>query len=306
MIPLFALSTAATALLGVVVVVVLFVLYAVGTFNTLVGLRNRYKNAFSQIDVQLKRRYDLIPNLVEVAKGYMSHERETLEAVIHARNQAVTAQQKAAASPGDPSAMAGLGAAEGQVAGALGRLFALAESYPDLKANQNMLALARRADLDREQGGIRAAIVQRRGDELQHAGRAVSGLAHRGNRRVCAGAAFRAGIAQGTRGAASFILIECTCGTDRLQSLRHRSGASSLGDGRAMDFFQNQEVARKKTGRLIVYFLLAVILIIVTVYVAIAAVLQLAEPAAREGGADRAFALEPEAVRWQWRRELRR
>jgi LemA protein len=141
MIPIFALSTAATALLGIAVVVVLFVLYAVGTFNTLVGLRNRYKNAFSQIDVQLKRRHDLIPNLVEVAKGYMSHERETLEAVIHARNQAVTAQQKAASSPGDPSAMTSLGAAEGQLSGALGRLFALAESYPDLKANQNMLAL---------------------------------------------------------------------------------------------------------------------------------------------------------------------
>jgi LemA protein len=141
MVPIFALSTAATALLGVAVVVVLFVLYAVGTFNTLVGLRNRYKNAFSQIDVQLKRRHDLIPNLVEVAKGYMSHERETLEAVIHARNQAVTAQQKAASSPGDPSAMTSLGAAEGQLSGALGRLFALAESYPDLKANQNMLAL---------------------------------------------------------------------------------------------------------------------------------------------------------------------
>jgi LemA protein len=141
MIPFFALSTAATALVGVAVVVVLFVFYAVATFNALVSFRNRYKNAFSQIDVQLKRRYDLIPNLVETVKGYMSHERETLEAVIHARNQAVTAQQKAAASPGDPSAMTGLGAAEGQVGVALGRLFALAESYPDLKANQNMRAL---------------------------------------------------------------------------------------------------------------------------------------------------------------------
>jgi len=141
MIPVFALSTVATALLGVGIVVVLFVLYAIGTFNTLVSLRNRYKNAFSQIDVQLKRRYDLIPNLVEVAKGYMSHERETLEAVIHARNQAVSAQQKATSNPGDPAAMTSLGAAEGQVAGALSRLFALAESYPDLKANQNMLAL---------------------------------------------------------------------------------------------------------------------------------------------------------------------
>jgi LemA protein len=141
MMPVFALSTMATALLGVAVVVILFILFAMGTFNTLVALRNRYKNAFSQIDVQLKRRYDLIPNLVEVAKGYMGHERETLDAVIRARNQAVTAQQRAAASPGDPSAMAALGSAEGQVAGALGRLFALSESYPDLKANQNMLAL---------------------------------------------------------------------------------------------------------------------------------------------------------------------
>ncbi|HEX3450994.1 MAG TPA: LemA family protein, partial [Isosphaeraceae bacterium] len=107
----------------------------------LVALRNRYKNAFSQIDVQLKRRYDLIPNLIEVAKGYMGHERATLEAVIQARNQAVTAQQRAAANPGDPAAMSGLSAAEGQVSGVLGRLFALAESYPDLKANTNMLAL---------------------------------------------------------------------------------------------------------------------------------------------------------------------
>jgi LemA protein len=141
MTPLFALSTAAIVLLGLGAVAVLLILSGVGVYNTLVTLRNRYKNAFSQIDVQLKRRYDLIPNLVEVAKGYMRHERETLEAVINARNQAVTAQQKAAASPGDPASMSSLGAAEGQVSGALGRLFALAESYPDLKANQNMLAL---------------------------------------------------------------------------------------------------------------------------------------------------------------------
>jgi LemA protein len=141
MTPPLALSTAATVLLGLGAVAALLILFGIGVYNTLVTLRNRYKNAFSQIDVQLKRRYDLIPNLVEVAKEYMRHERETLEAVIHARNQAVTAQQRASASPGDPAAMNGLGAAEAQVSGALGRLFALAENYPDLKANQHMLAL---------------------------------------------------------------------------------------------------------------------------------------------------------------------
>lgn len=125
-------------LLGIIALVVLFV---IGIYNTLVTLRNRYKNAFAQIDVQLKRRYDLIPNLVETAKGYLQHERGTLEAVIQARNQAVTAAGKAAASPGDPQAMSNLKAAEAGLSGVLGRLFALAEAYPDLKANQNMLAL---------------------------------------------------------------------------------------------------------------------------------------------------------------------
>jgi LemA protein len=106
-----------------------------------VQLRNRFKNAFAQIDVQLKRRYDLIPNLVETAKGYIKHERETLEAVIKARNQAVVAANAAGANPGNPAAMQGLSQAEGQLTGVLGRLFALSESYPDLKANQNMLAI---------------------------------------------------------------------------------------------------------------------------------------------------------------------
>jgi len=122
-------------------VVLLVVIVLVGMYNRLVTLRNRYKNAYSQIDVQLKRRYDLIPNLVEVAKGYIKHERETLEAVIKARNIASSAGQQAAKNPGDPAAMTALGGAEGQLTGALGRLFAVAESYPDLKANQNMLAL---------------------------------------------------------------------------------------------------------------------------------------------------------------------
>jgi LemA protein len=128
-------------LLGLVVVVLLVVIVAIGIYNRLVTLRNRYKNAYSQIDVQLKRRYDLIPNLVEVAKGYIKHERETLEAVIKARNAAYSAGQQAAGNPGDSAAMTALGGAEGQLVGALGRLFAVAESYPDLKANQNMLAL---------------------------------------------------------------------------------------------------------------------------------------------------------------------
>jgi LemA protein len=138
---LFALGAAATVLIGLVAAALLFLVFAVGLFNTLVTLRNRYKNAYAQIDVQLKRRYDLIPNLVETAKGYMRHERETLEAVINARNAAVTASQRAAGTPGDPSAMSSLSSAEGQLTGALGRLFALSEAYPDLKANQNMLAL---------------------------------------------------------------------------------------------------------------------------------------------------------------------
>ena len=125
----------------VLAVVIGLVAWAVMIYNGLVTLRNRFKNAFAQIDVQLKRRYDLIPNLVETAKGYIKHERETLEAVIKARNVAVGAAQAAGASPGNPAAMQALGQAEGTLTGVLGRMFALAESYPDLKANQNMLAL---------------------------------------------------------------------------------------------------------------------------------------------------------------------
>ncbi len=137
----FAISAANIVLLGVAGAVALLLLFGLGAYNKLVELRNRYRNSFSQIDVQLKRRHDLIPNLVEVAKGYMGHERETLEAVITARNQAVNAQQQAAVRPGDPALMKDLSAAEGQLTGVLGRLFALSESYPDLKANQNMMAL---------------------------------------------------------------------------------------------------------------------------------------------------------------------
>lgn len=129
-----------TGLIALIVVVVL-ILFVAGIYNKLVALRNRFKNAFSQIDVQLKRRYDLIPNLVETAKKYMQHERETLEAVIHARNQAASAQQAAAAAPGNPAAMQGLRGAEAALSGSVGRFFALMENYPDLKANQNMSQL---------------------------------------------------------------------------------------------------------------------------------------------------------------------
>ncbi|MDD5677845.1 MAG: LemA family protein [Kiritimatiellae bacterium] len=116
-------------------------LYAVGAYNRLINLRNRFKNAFAQIDVQLKRRYDLIPNLVETAKGYIKHERGTLEAVTSARNQASAAVQKAAANPADAGAIQGLMGAEATLTGALGRLFAVVEAYPDLKANQTMAQL---------------------------------------------------------------------------------------------------------------------------------------------------------------------
>ena len=116
-------------------------LFFISIYNGLVARRNRFKNGYGQIDVQLKRRYDLIPNLVEAVKGYMAHERATLEAVISARNQAANAGVKAAANPGDPEAMKTLMVAESSLGGTLGRLFALSEAYPDLKANQNMMQL---------------------------------------------------------------------------------------------------------------------------------------------------------------------
>ena len=122
-------------------VALVFGVMLVGIFNKLVTYRNRYKNGFAQIEVQLKRRYDLIPNLVDTAKGYMSHERETLEAVITARNQAASGLKAAAADPGNAQAIQGLAGAEGLLSGAMGRLFAVAEQYPDLKANQNMMQL---------------------------------------------------------------------------------------------------------------------------------------------------------------------
>ena len=127
--------------LVIVGVLIVLVMIVVGIYNKLVTLKNRFENAFSQIEVQLQRRYDLIPNLIETVKGYMAHEKETLEAVIQARNQAQSSLQAASQNPGDASAIAGLAGAEGMFGGALGRIFALSESYPDLKANQNMANL---------------------------------------------------------------------------------------------------------------------------------------------------------------------
>ena len=134
-------SIAIILLLVIGGVAVLFAFWVIGAYNGLVTLRNRFKNAFAQIDVQLKRRYDLIPNLVETAKGYLKHERETLEAVIAARNTAYAASKAAAANPADAAAMKGLLGAESGLAGAMSRLMVVAEQYPDLKANQNMMQL---------------------------------------------------------------------------------------------------------------------------------------------------------------------
>jgi LemA protein len=128
-------------LIGVVVVLLALAAFIVGIYNKLVTMRNRYKNAYAQIDVQLKRRYDLIPNLVETAKGYIKHERETLEAVTAARNIAYAASKAAAANPGDATAMKSLASAETGLGGTLSRLMMVSESYPDLKANQNMMQL---------------------------------------------------------------------------------------------------------------------------------------------------------------------
>jgi len=130
-----------TTLLVLIGIVVVLAVVVVGAYNRLVALKNRYQNGFAQIEVQLKRRYDLIPNLVETVKGYMSHERETLEAVIQARNQASSGLAAAAGDPGNADAMKQLGAAEGVLGGAVGRLLALSEAYPDLKASQNMQQL---------------------------------------------------------------------------------------------------------------------------------------------------------------------
>lgn len=135
-------NAAVIVLIVLLLVVLIAAAWAAGIYNSLVGLRNRFKNAYAQIDVQLKRRYDLIPNLVETAKGYLKHERETLEAVIKARNVASAAAQSAALNPTDAAAIRGVASAETGLAGALSRLMVVSEQYPELKANQNMLQVS--------------------------------------------------------------------------------------------------------------------------------------------------------------------
>ena len=177
-----------TGLIIFLIIIAIIVIYLIAIYNGLVTSRNAYKNAFAQIDVQLTRRHDLIPNLVETAKGYLAHERGTLEAVTQARTAAVNGLAAAKAAPGDPEAMKQLSGSENQLTQALGRLFAVSEAYPDLKANQNMMQLSEELTSTENRVAF-ARQAYNDGDELQQQGRGVSVDPDCGAVRVHAGRA---------------------------------------------------------------------------------------------------------------------
>jgi LemA protein len=223
-------------------VLIAIALFFVSIYNRLVSGRNAYKNAFAQIDVQLTRRHDLIPNLVETAKGYIKHERETLEAVIAARNSAVSGLKRAAANPGDPASVQQLAGAEAQLNGALGRLFAVAEAYPDLKANQNMMQLSE--ELTTTENKV-AFARQAFNDAVMNYNNA---------RRCSPTASSQA----------------CSCSRRRScwKSSRRRSAPFRRSSSRSpaqVNFFKRQDEARRATRRLVVLFGLAVIAVVASV-----------------------------------------
>jgi LemA protein len=223
----------------ILVIIVAIALFVMSMYNRLVSLRNRFKNAFAQIDVQLKRRYDLIPNLVETAKAYMKHERETLEAVIAARNAAAQAEKQVAGDPTDVAAMQGLIGAERSLAGAMTRFFALAEAYPDLKADANMRQLSEELTSTENRVAFARQALQRRGDAVQHGAGDVSREPDRRQLRLRGGAAAAHRGRRGARGAARLVLSR--------RAARH-----------AMDFFEAQDSARTRTRTLVVLFVAAV------------------------------------------------
>src|SRR5437763_2837148 len=226
-------------------VIVALVVWAVSIFNRLVALRNRFKNAFSQIDVQLRRRYDLIPNLVESVKGYMQHERGTLEAVVKARGNAVSAAQAAAARPGEPAAMQGLSQAEGALGGALGRLLAVFEQYPDLKANQNVLGL--QEELSSTENKVAFAHQAYNDSVMEYNTRRVS---------------FPDSIFAGMFGFATAELLQATESVEERKAPQVRFEGTRLA---AATFFEQQHLARRNTRVLFIRSVLATIAVVLAV-----------------------------------------
>ena len=241
-----ALAILAIVIGGLLVVVLVLAAIVVGMYNRLITLRNRYKNAFSQIDVQLKRRYNLIPNLVEVAKGYIKHERETLEAVIQARNAAYSAGQQAASNPGNRETMTALGGAEGQLTGA-GPIVRRRRGLSRSESQSEYDGLARGAFLDREQDRLRPPVVQRLGDELQHTARGVPDGDYRLDVQLPRGASVRDRAGCRANGAQGFVQLTM-----------------------ATDFFDRQDHARRLTRRLVVMFAFSVVAIILAIYFVLA------------------------------------